>query len=69
MLASFGFFGHRSWIELLALTAGFHSSVTRMNFKKLQYIKIHGYKKSEISCFIQKINFLYDFISKIGLTF
>ena len=37
MLASFGFFGHRSWIQLLALTAGFHSSVTIRNFKKLQY--------------------------------
>ena len=38
MLASFGFFGHRSWIQLLTLTAGFHSSVvTTRNFKKLQY--------------------------------
>ena len=28
MLGSFGFFGHRSWIQLLALTDGFHASVT-----------------------------------------
>ena len=26
-------------------------------------------KKSEMNCFMQKINFLCDFISKIGLTF
>jgi hypothetical protein len=38
MLASFGLFGHRSWIQLLALTAGFYVSVTIGNFKKLQYI-------------------------------
>ena len=35
-LASFGFFGHKGWIQPSALTAGFHSSVTIRNFKKLQ---------------------------------
>ena len=39
------------------------------NFKKLQHKKFKAIKKSEISCCIQKINLLYEFVSKIGLTF
>jgi hypothetical protein len=39
-LASFVFFGHKGWIQPLALTAEFHSSVTIRNFKKLQYIRL-----------------------------
>ena len=41
---------------MFALTAG---------FLKLQYKRFKAMKKSEISCSIQKINFLYDFISKV----
>ena len=65
MLASFGFFGLRDWIQPLALTAGCHSSVTIRNFKKLQYKRFKAIKKSEISCSIQKINFLYDLSQKL----
>ena len=36
-LRSLGFFGHASWIQLLAFTAGFHVSVTIENFRNLQY--------------------------------
>ena len=59
MLASFGFFGPRRWIQLLALTAGFQTSVTIRNFKKLQYKRFKAKKISDIRCSIQKINFLY----------
>ena len=38
------------------------------NLKK-HSIKIQGYQKTEISRSIQTINFFYDFISKIELTF
>ena len=44
MLASFGFFGHRGWIQPLALTAEFHSSLTIRNFKKLQYKRFKAIK-------------------------
>ena len=51
----------------------FETFVTTRNFWKLQYkytiYIVLGYKKSEISCSIQKLNFHYDFISKIELTF
>ena len=70
MLASFGFFCHRGWIQPLVLTAGFHSSVSIRNFKKLQYKRFKAIKIwNKLSCSIQTINFLHDFISKIGLTF
>ena len=43
-LASFGFFGHKGWIQPSALTAGFHASVTIRNFKKLQYKRMKAIK-------------------------
>jgi hypothetical protein len=44
ILANFGLYGHRSWIQLLALTAGFHSSVSIRNLKKIQYKKFKALK-------------------------
>jgi hypothetical protein len=45
MLASFGFFGHRSWIQLLVLAAVFHSSVTIKNLRKIQYKRFNVLSK------------------------
>ena len=44
MLGSFGFFIIRSWTQLLALTAGFRTSVTIGTFKNLQYKKFKAIK-------------------------
>ena len=65
MLASFGFFGHRGWIQPLALTAGFHSSVTIRNFKKIQYKRLKAIKDLKYVVLSKKIIYLYDLISKI----
>jgi hypothetical protein len=45
------------------------SSSKRSLLPSLTAYKIQGYKKSEISCSIQKINFLCDSISEFGLPF
>ena len=58
------------WSQELDLAPGFHSLVTIWNLEKLQYKRFKAIcTQSEISCCIQKINFLYNFILKIGLTF
>ena len=42
-------------IQLVCRTTGFHTSVTIGNLKNLQFKRFYFIKKSEISCFIQKI--------------
>ena len=56
MFTSFGFFGDRSWIQLPALTAGFHSSVTVRNFKTLQYKRVKAIKNLKAGVWCRTCN-------------
>jgi hypothetical protein len=62
MLGSFGFFGQRSWIQLLALTVGFHASETIGNFRNLQY-EIFVHYETINKLFYKKKYFISDFIA------